>query len=279
MTAVAASMTWAENESTYAHVPLHTEATAVPSPLLTFREDVLGHVDFGAFDGTTGDPNAKAWFLSHLSESFTCERDLGGICSGDSYAQRIESFVRALGNGEELGASSPKPRQPETFDTEDMNNLALYVGDVFRTLELDRGTGDYCTAVPEPRSDDTYQAALDQILGAGLTDIDDILLAIWHLKGVMGIWNVRAQPGLDGEIVGKVRNEMVFFEQPNIGVEGDDPTVSKDGYDWRGVILPSGVRGYIATDRNSIVSALVPRICLTERNGHVKITRYIGGGD
>ncbi|MGR3614650.1 MAG: SH3 domain-containing protein [Paracoccaceae bacterium] len=267
----------------YERVPMETRTRNLPPELDRFREEVLKRAARGAFASDTGDNADKAWLLSHVSPWFSCERDHGGICHGETYRERVANFVRVLGYAEVV-KSDPSVGSQAGYDPGELDKLYVDVSPLAGQVEVFQAAPvDYCPAAPEPVSPALFEQVLQHLETSEAFPIDDILQAIVQMKGIVGTWNIRAEPSLSGAVVGRVSNELVYFERLEITFD-DQPQpqpepVKADGHFWHHVILPDGTKGFLAATQDRILTALSPRLCIGLEKGRPVFTRFIGGGD
>lgn len=263
--------------SGFPKVPLKQNMVVdTPEAILAFRAQAVAHRKAGAFAKETGSTQAKAWFLSHISPAFVCERDFGGGCTGDTYIDRINSFLFKSGQGSLYGEGA-MPADPDSLLSRGLHTVSIDLSALTGPLEQSEGRPDeYCRAGLQPRSWETLQKAVHSVVTDPATDITDELMATDRLKGVLGAWNVRAGPDVTAEVVGRAHNEVVLF----LSQEGRDGAGNSGDHIWHAVQLHSGVKGYLAATDANLVHQIDPRVCLgVSADGDAVITRYIGGGD
>lgn len=253
----------------------NTIVTDVPLAIARFREQAQSYSREGAFalDGST---QAKAWFLSHVSSGFVCERDFGGSCSSDAYIDRINSFLIKSGDGSLYGDGAA-PANPESLLSRGLHTVSIDLSAMSGPLARhEEAPEEYCRAGLVPQSWELLHQATARVLADPKTGISDELMSTDRLKGVLGVWNVRAAPDISSDIVGQVHNEVVLF----LPQEGSDDQAGPADRVWHAVLLHSGIRGYLAAKDTDLLHQIHPRLCLgLNADGRAVITRYIGGGD
>lgn len=252
-----------------------TIVTDVPETVAAFRKQAEAHADEGAFS-QEGDAQAKAWFLSHISPAFVCERDFGGGCVGEAFIDRINSFLFKSGQGGLYGEGT-NPSDPDSLLSRGLHTVSIDISAMRGPLALREGaTEEICRAGLVPQSWELLHQATKRVMSDPETGISEELMATDRLKGVLGAWNVRAAPDITSAIVGRAHNEVVLF----LPQENRHGRQDAGDHAWHDVLLHSGVRGYLAATDTDLVEQLAPRICLgLNADGRVAVTRYIGGGD
>ena len=91
--------------------------------------------------------------------------------------------------------------------------------------------------------------------------------------GVVGRYNMRAEPNQSAEILGKAENEAIQFP-------AFDEVTQSGGYDWRQVVLPDGSTGYLAASVDDLLKIDDGgQVCARMHGGEVKLTSIAIGGE
>lgn len=265
----------------FPRVAIISTVTDPPAKIRAFVEQLRAYSEAGKLAEGSADHEAKAWVLAHVSPGFTCERDFGGVCGGDAYSDRVRSFLRRAGYWEEIADITPVAGDPTAWSNVDLTPVGMDVSRLFAPLAgLGQDDGaEYCSAELQARSLDRFQAAIDTLVNDPDSGVDDELSAWFRLNGVLGTWNVRAEPDIDADKIGKVANEIVFM----LGDGEIKPEMQSlpDGrvFGWHHVGLHDGREGYIAVDDQHRMTSLDEKLCVGLVDGRAMITGHVGGGD
>lgn len=237
--------------------------------------------------------SAKAWLIAQVSPAFECMRDFGGMCAAacidydggpcpegwecqgafacqvEDQATAVRSFIRTFGQSFEDVAEAYRPGlgaaeldhllEPVSFDMSDF------------TRGFTQGDGMYCTPDLWLRDAEAFENAM--------ANFDDELMAFYSYIGVLGSWNVRAEPTVRSDVIGRASYEALLFpDGPETTLP--DQSGATSPHSWRRVNLPDGQIGFIATPLEKLVfSDLWGGACVDTSNGRVTISAHVGGGD
>lgn len=115
-----------------------------------------------------------------------------------------------------------------------------------------------------------YQSVAEQL---NLEETADYEWLWSSFYGIVGRYNVRAEPNPSAEIVGKAENEAIHFP-------AFDEVTQSGGYDWRQVVLPDGTKGYIAASSDDLLKIDdAGQVCARMDGGEIKLTSIAIGGE
>lgn len=255
-----------------------TALVQTPAPVEQFtatlrRLHAEGALTAGAAAGPREDLDglgAKTWLLAHVAEDFRCLSDLGGACPDvDGPHAHLARFIARFGSIEGVDLA--------TIARDGVADLGPIGFDLPILLRedrwLSREEGLLCS--PQARSDGMaeVETALTERTGG------DLLQVLDRLRGLVGRYNIRAEPRIDATVLTQIEDAILFLPAPGRVIE----QTREDGppWRWREVLLPDGRRGFVAPEPGALLDAggLSEQVCYDIGAGQARISVHVGGGD
>ena len=222
-----------------------------------------------------GGEAAIPYAMGLRDEAFHCAADHGGICAAPDEIYNLKAFLVGFRDEGGIDWFSPEAAAIRTPEEIDLGDVALTFSALSPpgTPVVRYGDG-FCQARAYfedwEAGNQMYYRAAESLYPAGEPDWDWIWSSFY---GVVGRYNVRAEPSASADVIGIAENEAIHF--PSF-----ESVTSADGYDWREVALPDGTRGYIGAGlKDILIIDDAGQVCATVDGDEVRLTQITIGGE